>query len=91
MHFGLFIVTLERFGDVPYKRYIDLFCTSAAAVLPWTQTPSRVVISVDPIPMTAALFILVPSPVPQTYREIRSTTVYADPMQVSRPYFYTQT
>ena len=90
MHFGLFNVTLERFGDVSYTRYIDLFCTSAAAVLPWTQTPLGVVISVDPIPMTAAVFILIQTPVPRTYRGIRSTTVYAYPMQVSSPYFYTQ-
>ena len=25
MYFRLFLVTLEHFGDVAYKRYIDLF------------------------------------------------------------------
>ena len=52
MHFSLFIVTLERFGDASYKRYIDLFFDYRYRGL--------TVIS-DPIP-AVLLSVLTPSP-----------------------------
>ena len=69
MDFRLFIVTLERFGDVSYKRFIDLFFEYYYSGL--RPHYLGAVISVDHIHMTTAVFILIGIPIPRIYRGIR--------------------
>ena len=79
MHFMLFLVTLERFGHVSYKRYIDLFFDYR-----YSDPITAVLLSVlTPITVTTAEAILIQTPIPQTYREISGTTVNTVPMRVS--------
>ena len=67
------------------KDYIYLFFDYPHRVLTVDSNPHHhgVVISVDPIPMTTAVFILIQSPIPRTFRGIRGTTVNIVPMQLS--------
>ena len=78
MHFRLFIVTLERFCDVSYKRYIDLLFDYHYLGITVDSVPhhhSTVVISVDRIHITTIVFILFQTPILRLYRGIHSTTV----------------
>ena len=61
MHFRLFIGTLGRFGDVFHKRYINLFFDYRYRGITADSDPHPrgVVFSIDPIPMTTAVFILI--------------------------------
>ena len=85
MHFRLLIVTLERFDDVPYKRFIDSFFDYRYRGITVDSDPHHrsVVFSADPIPKTTAVFILVQTPKQRIYSEFGDTIVNIVPTQVS--------
>ena len=83
MNFRLFIVILEHFGDVSYTKFIDLFFTTITGYYHGLRPhPCGIVISVNPISMTTAVFILIQTPILWIYRGTRGTTVITVPMQV---------
>ena len=75
MHFWLFFATLEHYGNVFYKRYINLFFDSIIMVLPWTETHHHgVVISPHPHEYSSIYFNSNPNTTdipqnPQYYRQ----------------------
>ena len=77
MNFRLFIVTFERFGDVSYKGFIDLFFKYRYRSNTVDSDPHHhdVIISVNLIFMTTAVFLLIQTPIQRIFRGIRGTTV----------------
>ena len=84
LHFRLFIVTLERFDDVSYKRYIYLFFDYRyRGITVDSDTVTAVLLSALSLPMITAVFILTKTPIPPIYSGIRGTTVNAVPLKAS--------